>query len=208
MLVDDLNSRAGKIVSEWDGIYPVYEAFYIESIKYSVKRALDAFDRYGEALEQGHPDTAVSSIHEALSHSAGLSRFFWPSSIGGKSKKNLVQLRETRAAKLRNAFGLDEKSPLKDRRLRDALEHFDERLDEYLLTDPVGNIMPGPIIARLHPDDEPIAHIFKMVDPEQAVFVLLGKTFEFKPIYIELARVQRFADDMSLKGHRLNFRDT
>ncbi len=203
MLVDDLNSRAGRIASEWDGIYPVYEAFYINSIKYSVERALDAFWRYGEGLEKADSALAVSSIHEALTHAAGLSRFFWPSKLGGRNKHGLAQLKTERAAKLRKAFKLEDNSPLKDRKLRDALEHFDERLDEYLLSNLAGQVVPDPIIARIDQAGQQVTRAFKLVDPEKSAFVLLDEIFYFEPLCVELVRVSELVDYLYENGHIL-----
>ena len=45
----DLDLRGARIVAEWDGIYPLYEAFYIHSIMYSADRVLEAFERYDAA---------------------------------------------------------------------------------------------------------------------------------------------------------------
>ncbi len=49
--------------------------------------------------------------------------------IGGKGVK---ALHKNRAEFLRQIFDVTESSPLYDKKLRNALEHFDERLDMYL----------------------------------------------------------------------------
>lgn len=201
--MNDMDARAKEIAKNWEGIYPTYEAFYIHSIKYSLERALESFWRYGDGLEKGDSELAVSSIHEAFTHAAGLSRFFWPSSMGRKNKKGLSELKEKRALKLRKAFNLNDSSPLKNRKLRDALEHFDERLDQYLLSNLVGNVFPGAIVDRLEQSSQPITHAFKLVDPEQAAFSLLGEVHFFEPLCVELARISEIVDSMCENGYRL-----
>ncbi|WP_368198610.1 hypothetical protein [Aeromonas sp. R7-4] len=43
-------------------------------------------------------------------------------------KKEKKDIHQKRATFLRRVFGVDEKSPLYDKKLRNAIEHFDERL--------------------------------------------------------------------------------
>lgn len=59
-----------------------------------------------------------------VGHAAALSRYFWPSPSGGK-KPQLQNLKQKRGEFLRNVFKLDEHSPLHNRDLRNAWEHFD-----------------------------------------------------------------------------------
>lgn len=64
------------------------------------------------------------SIHSLLTHASNVSRLLWPS----RPKDSKAE----RGRILRKALGIpDDDYPLKSRRLRDHLEHFDERLDEW-----------------------------------------------------------------------------
>lgn len=155
----------------------MYEAFYIEALAYCAGRARSAFERFDRALAEGKDQaTIVATAHEALSHVAALSRYFWPA-----SKKSL---HVARAKKLRDSLELDESSPLADRGLRNALEHFDERLDIFLLQDLVGYMFPGPLIGDASLNDDALGHIFRLVDPASQIFVLLGEIYEFGPMRI------------------------
>ena len=132
MLPKDETERRTKIIEKYGGISPVTEAFYIHSISYSAERSLSAYDKFNSLiLSNENSSYSVPFMHEALGHAAGLSRFFWPS----RNKK----LHKNRGQKLRKSFSIDEHSPLKDRKIRDALEHFDERLDYFLLENDSGN---------------------------------------------------------------------
>lgn len=198
---NELKSRIKTIVEECDGIYFPFEAFYIQSIIYSAERACEAFTRYNKGLSnEANPSFLVSSVHEALGHAASLSRFFWPSGLGNKV---LSSLKSARGAKLRSAFGLDDNSALRDRKLRDTLEHFDERLDRYLLNDPVGYFFPSPVIDRHELADEVIGNIFKLVDPGASCFVLLGEKHFFDSIRCEVEAVLEKAKIMDCNGGRL-----
>jgi len=135
-------------------------------------------------------------ITEALTHAAALSRFFWP--VG-----NAGALAAARAAKLRTAFGLSESSALYGRDLRNALEHFDERLDQYLLEDHVGYFFPSPIIGDSRMAEDQLGHIFRLVDSDREVFVLLGRPYEFGPVRQEILDVMKNTREMSDAGSLL-----
>lgn len=189
--------REAPIVDRYGGIYPVYEAFYIHSIIYAAERSESAFQRFDET----DPQTAsaalvVATIQEALTHAGALSRFFWP-------VRKESRLAAARGKRLREAFALDDTSPLKWRKLRNAFEHFDEDLDRFLLEDRVGHFFPSPLVDDHELTDEAIGHIFKVVDPKHGICVLLGEKFEFRPIRREVQRVLTRALQMEHAGARL-----
>jgi len=172
---EERRERENLVVSQSGGILPMCEAFYIEALGYCAGRARSAFLRFDQTLTDAEDQAAtVATAHEALTHVAALSRYFWPA-----SKK---PLHLARAMKLREALGIDDASPLADRGLRNALEHFDERLDTFLLQDPVGYMFPGPLVGEASLNDDALGHLFRLVDPDSQVFVLLGERYEFGPM--------------------------
>lgn len=179
------------VAEELDGIDPMFEAFYLEAIVYAAGRAVKAFDRYDAAISEGKDEAAiVSNAHEALSHSAAVSRFFWPA----RSKN---QIHQRRAEKLRKAFGVPDNSPLCARDLRNALEHFDERLDEYLLRDITGYVFPAPMVSTASVADEELGHVFRLVDPSAEVFVLFGNKYAFSGIREAVTSIYNRAKESS-----------
>ena len=207
--MDDLNpelisERVEMVCADSGGIHPPFEAFYIHSVAYAASRAIQAFDRFRAALSEALPDEEVFSlVQEAMGHAAALSRFFNPSGVGGKGGAPLRRLANARAEKLRAAFEIDEGSVIWNRQLRDALEHFDERLDRYLLRDAVGTFFPNPVVGAAELAEDRWGHIFKLVDPESFQFVILGERFDFKRVYDEVVRVFRLAESMDKNGMRL-----
>jgi len=198
---DETRRKIKILTSEYSGILPYHEVFYIQSIIYSASRAHESFSRYDRSIEGNiNPSLTASSIQEALGHSASLSRFFWPSGLGKKSTKKLHLIRGKR---LRLAFELRENSPLRNRNLRDALEHFDERLDQYLLSFPVGQFFPTPLIGDSKIADEPTSNIFKLVDPERNNFVLLDEKYQFSAIRNEVDKILEQAINLDNNGGRL-----
>lgn len=197
----ELLRRILLIIENYEGIAPEHEAFYIYSILYSAERALSAFDRYEELIKKkANVTILISTIQEAIGHAGALSRYFWESRMGPKSTK---KLNEKRANKLRDKFGLVGTSPLKDRSLRDEWEHYDERLDIFLIKNIAGNYFPTPILDRHTLADEPCGKIFKLLDIEAHCLVLLGKKYFFIPIRQEVLKVYNYAMCAIENGCRL-----
>lgn len=185
------------VIQDFEGIVPFNEIFYIESIIYTAERALNAFRRYEDGLEVSRPaEVVIGSIQEALTHAAALSRFFWPIRDKGVTKY--------RGNKLRKAFELDDTSVLKSSELRHALEHYDERLDSFLVQEHVGNFYPDPIVGLEEMNDDQLLHIFRLIDYPKEVFILLGKKYNFSKVNIEVRRIYEKALKMKEKGGRLN----
>ena len=197
---------ASRVAEDFGGIFPPHEAFYLQSIIYAADRSNEAFNSFAISVKSGAPDESiVAFVQEGLTHAGSLSRFFWPSKArqGRKLGRTLGQLRDARAEKLRAAFQLSDESPLKDRGIRDALEHFDERLDEYLLSLMGGHIFPRPIVGSISAMNDPAAKFFKMVDPETLCFVLFGKEHRFGNLRDEVFKVLESALRMDVEGSRL-----
>lgn len=203
----EIDRRASVIVNDWAGIFAPYEAFYIHSILYSSSRVIESFQRYDIARSIGDTDiNQVSAVHEVINHSASLSRFFWPSALRKSSSDQLKKLTEARASKLREAFNMTNDSPLKNRNIRDSLEHFDERLDLYLLPNDSGYFFPTPIIGNADLASDSLGHIFKLVDPKTSTFVCLGVPYQFGTLRKEAIRVHSLAQKMDENGCRLTIK--
>lgn len=191
MKKDDTKSNTEKE----GGILPMFEVFYLESVKYAAERANAAFERFDDALVRGNcKGLVVANIQEALTHIGELSRIFWPSRDSG--------IHGLRAERLRLAFSLDDTSPLKNRSLRDALEHFDERLDNYLGEFPVGQLITDPVVGPIDQVRPPM-RIFRMVDPTKSTFVVLDEQYEFGSLRDSAKVIQDLAEEKLKNGGRL-----
>lgn len=184
--------RRAKITNEQcNGIQPPHLMFYSQSIHYSADRCLAAFERYDElVVNGGDAFDLISVVQEAIGHAAALSKYFWPSSMGDKNRlKEQIAMRQSRGTKLREHFGITDTSPLFERSLRNTWEHFDEKLDTYVMSNDAGYFFPSPLIGSVELVDEPVGHIFKLIDPQKQCLVLLGKKFFFQPIREEVERI-------------------
>lgn len=187
--------RRATIVVQSGGILPQYYAFYNLSVRYLAEQGMQAFERYRARVDSGcFPDELIATVQTAVGHAAALSRYFWPSISDSKRETAVGQLRVERGKRLRNSFKVTDKSPLHRRPLRNAWEHFDERLDDYLLSVDAGVFMPTGLIGEHTAADDPIGHVFKLLDPDAECLVLLNKKYFFGPIRAEVRRIVGLAD--------------
>jgi len=200
----ELERRADIVLRSYRGILPQAEAFYLQSIIYSARRALRAYEEYDSLpRNQEQAEQLVSAVQEAVGHSGALSRYFWPSMGGHNAKRPLHRIKEGRAEKLRSSFNLTEASPLYNRGLRNAWEHFDERLDAYLVENDTGFFFPSCIVGNHTLADDPTGHLFKLIDPAAECLVLLGEKYFFAPIREEVRVVFDQAVAAERGGSRL-----
>lgn len=200
--------RRIRIVNDdFNGMLPYNEAFYIHSILYSAEQCLRAFNRYFYFIEQENhkPEILISSVQDAIGHAAALSRYFWPS-IPAKVEQHIKELRGNRGTKLRDAFGLNDNSPLFNRDLRNAWEHFDERLDTYLIGLDSGNFFPTCLLGSHTMADDEISRIFKLLDVYNGCLVLLDQKYFFDPIIDEVERIYKHCMECEKESKLLNYK--
>jgi|688.fasta_scaffold957260_2 hypothetical protein len=167
-----------------ESVIPPYAfEFYRVAIDDAARSAISAFLAYGEELNGSRNEAEVARhLQDALSHCAAISRFFWPQWKAGP-------VGTYRGAELRRMYHVRDDSPLHNRGLRNALEHFDEEIDKWLMKVPVGPIVASPVIGDHSIIDDGFGHAFKVVDPDNDIFVILGEKFEFGSICREVARL-------------------
>jgi hypothetical protein len=119
------------------------------------------------------------NIHSLLVHASNVSKLFWPTPAHGTAAEKTA--RDERGARLRAHYGLPDAHPLKDRTLRNHLEHFDERLDSWQRQSKDRNIVTDSIGPRsyLGPgfDD---ADIMRFYDETTGEFIFRGEPFDLK----------------------------
>lgn len=191
-----------------DGIWPTNEAFYIESMLWhtaSAQASIRVVNTWIELVRKDDeralelPRPVLFEQLQNILHQAGcLSRYFFP---GGRAPK---PIHLARAKQLRQAFGVDDKNPLAKRDLRNAIEHFDERLDDYLSNEhnQVGEFIPEDLGYFPRESEVPL-HIFKGFYTQPVIFVLLGESYEIAPIANEMLRIHEALQSCAENGYRL-----
>lgn len=177
------NERKRRIdlIEESGGIASPYHVFYIHSLFYSAQSCVFSAKRAIELFESGsNADMVFASLHEGLLHAAACSRYIWP------SEKRLHKIRGERLQKL---LGFSDQSALKDRKLRNMLEHYDEKLDNFLLEDLAGNFYPNTIYINPQRQIAVYDHLFKAVSFEEGWMIILGQKIFFASIFEEVFRL-------------------
>jgi len=179
-------------------IWTPYQAFYIHSMLFNCQSAIISIDKLHHAFEECNP---VNSIHTLSAHEilnelqnivlqgASLSRYFWPVRKGYSNRGEF----------LRKALNVNEKSPLKSRELRNAIEHFDERLDEYISTEITGIILPEFVGNRPQNDGIP-GHFFRAYFLDYDVFKLLDTEYEMNSLVSEIIRLNEILTSLHNNG--------
>jgi hypothetical protein len=192
-----------------DGIHPPFEAFYIESMLWHASSAKHSIDIVNEWLEMvRNNDERAFNIDKSelfvllqnILHQAGcISRYFFPT--------RQLPIHQNRAQRLKQALRVADENPLAKRDLRNAIEHFDERLDKYLVESQAGNFISEDV-GYVQPESEIPLHIFKGFYTHPPIFVLLGTPYEMAPIMTEMVRINNELLQCSKHGYRLPYLKT
>ncbi|WP_348673376.1 hypothetical protein [uncultured Abyssibacter sp.] len=182
-------------IKEYGGVLPMHYAFYIEAIRphcLSAMRSIEYLADYIQMTNQtkGDFDQAVElsravldNLENLVINAAAIRRYFWPVREG---KHNL---HSERGKALREKFRIGDDSPLKDKRLRDFLEHFDEKLDAYLWSKPItGHVIPYYVGGFPKSGGVPL-HVFRAYYIDVGVFESLGTRYEIQPIADEVMNI-------------------
>lgn len=185
-------------------IWPPYEAFYVNGMLFNAQSAFLSIVRISRAFEN-LPETAMdegldralthnilNDLQNIIVHGAALSRYFWPIRKGHGE----------RGAHLRESFNIDESNSLFSRELRNAIEHFDERLDRYLSEGIVGVVIPEYVGPKPSDDGVP-GHLFRAFFTDVGIFRLLESDHEMDPIIAEIIRIKELLETADASGGRL-----
>jgi hypothetical protein len=141
-----------------------------------------------EGEGEGRHAEVFRALHSFLSHASNASKLFWPPKPRQRKSESPEDFaaRRTdtleRAAVLRHSVGISDESPLRDRALRDHLEHFDERMVEWRKTSVNGNyyrdtIAPRGMVAGVEPRDA-----MRWYDPDSRVFLFRGESYDVQSL--------------------------
>lgn len=185
----EMENRIDTIIRDYDGILPYFREFYKIQIQYTGYRAISSFKKMRISLMfNANNEESFSLLQEALSHAGALSRLFWP-------PKNAGRLATARGISLCKAVGLTDASPLHNRDLRNSIEHFDERMDKYLMRIDAGQFFATPIIGSIDSVDDGYQHVFKLIDFDRGVCIVLGEAFNYGEIEVEISRILNIVKD-------------
>jgi hypothetical protein len=191
--VDEIDKA--KAIKEYGGILPPHHAFYAEAIRFNIDSAhasaryvLLAFDELDTAgwdfrKTQVTKNQILDQIQNILVHAAALSRFFWPPYAGEH------KIHKIRAATLRSTFKIKNDSALKNRDLRNHLEHFDENLDVYLWSKSIAGFILPAYVGEMPTNEQVPHHLFRAYYIDTGIFETLGRRFKVDPILEEVGKL-------------------
>ncbi len=182
-------------------IFGPYQAFYIQSMLFNCQSAARSIARLDPVFEKLPHEvteeylrnlpthTILNELQNIVVQGAALSRYFWPVRKG----------HEERGRHLREAFNVNDGNPLQARELRNAIEHFDERLDVYLSSGLVGYIFPEFVGSR--PNEDGVAgHFFRAYFVDCGIFRLLDGEYIIEPLMDEILRLSAALQEADSNG--------
>ncbi len=185
-------------------IWPPYEVFYIHSMLFNTQSAVNSIEilsvvmsyldgsKSEDSLNAIDTEDVLNHLQNIVVQGAALSRYFWP----------VRKEYERRGDFLRRALGITDDNPLKSRDLRNSIEHFDEKLDQYFFAGIVGYVLPQ-YLGPLPTDNGVPSHIFRAYYIDIGQFELLGKRYEIEPIAKEIQRLHEALMKCDKEGGRL-----
>lgn len=159
---------------------PIYDPIDAQAL------VADAMDRAWETMR---PTTDTwYAVQNLLIACGNLSKLLWGKKSQAASRKDL-----------RDSLGVSDDSPLKDRRLRDYFEHFDEKLEAWYAESEhrnfVGrNIGPANMIQGLNE-----AERFHHFDPTTGLVTFTDKSVSLPTLIAEIERIKPIARMESTK---------
>jgi hypothetical protein len=159
------------------------ERIYLHELITQCENAVAAVQRMN-ALLASQQNVAAEFFREAsdfLQHTSAASRLLWPP---GSSDKVRRERANARGDQLRASLGIDGDHVLRSRRLRDHLEHYDERIDEWVETSANKNIVDNMIGPRsvIGGDAVKDTDIMRLYDPSTKKFIFRGEAFDVQEL--------------------------
>lgn len=175
-------------------IWPPNIAFYEESLRSRVTSALNSVEVANNIIqtlpreESLSPDwrrVLLDEMQNIVIQSGAISKFFWPPRDG---KKNL---HKKRGEFLQKLFNVQEDSPLRSRTVRDHIEHFDEKLDNYLCDPqkPISGYIFPELVADVEDTEGVSYHIFRGYYLQTGTFLILNERIEINTLVEEIVKI-------------------
>ena len=158
------------------------ETIYLNEILKQCEYAVSAVHRMDEILRSRElPSEFFRAAGYFLQHSCAVSRLLWPPGDRNREKKKRAKLRGTF---LRNSLKIPDAHVLHSRTIRDHLEHFDDRLDDWVENSPHRNIVDDMIGPRSAIGGSTIndKDIMRLYDPDKRYFIFRGERFDMQAI--------------------------
>lgn len=167
-------------------IHPFNEAFYIQALLTKTRSIFNDVELLNEIFESKYydcqnDDVILDLCQNIILNAAGISRFFWPPKNTGYYK--------IRAEKLREVYHISNSSILKNRHMRNLIEHFDEKLDDFLKEFIRGAVMPKYVGPITYVDNQ--RTFFRAYFLDKHIFKMFNVEYQMEPIIAEIRRIHK-----------------
>lgn len=169
------------------------EHAYLRELSFRCRLALRAYDDFRSALVTLYSGNMANvatttdhmwlSLHAFLTQCANVSKMLWPV---GRDKS-----RSERGEHLRGLLNITDDSPLHERTLRDKMDHFDERLDEWVAQSKSRNLATWNVFEPGSVAGIDVHDYVGVLDPVNMKVTILGKDYEIMPLVEATARLLR-----------------
>lgn len=156
------------------------ERVYLRYLRDECRYYVNAIYRLNLILQSQGSDVEGIFLHlrSAVSHAASVSRVLWP----GQAKK--ASRASTRGQHLRRILEIEDTHVVRRRNLRDHIEHFDERLDDWAESSPHRNLVDRLVGPRSAIGGDAITDqdILNHFDPALASYIFRGEAFDIQEL--------------------------
>ena len=164
-------------------IHPFNQAFYSQALLTKTRSILNDVESLNDIFENEYydcqnDDLILDLLQNIILTAGGISRFFWPSKNG---------YYKIRGKELRKVYLVDDSNVLKNRDMRDLIEHFDEKLDDFLKEFNSGTVMPKYVGPISYVDD--IRTVFRAYFYDMGIFKIFNVEYKIEPIINEISRI-------------------
>lgn len=166
------------------------KTFYVAEIVRQATYALVAVDQALNVSQDPRKRSGVwLSVQSFLTATANISKLLWPAGVTRSDNKS--RWRKFRSERLRAELGIDNSSPLKDRKVRNSADHFDERIDDVVRDQQIPDCwtaLSGEAFVRLPTP-------FRFIQPSTGEVIAGHDRMAVQPVVTELkVLLQRCAD--------------
>lgn len=166
-------------------ICPLYEVFYIECILSATESAINSLEEIHLILSDSKlfKDFGLKTIDlsENIINQAGIiSKYFYPPSN--------LKMHQLRAEQLRESYKIEDSNILLNRKFRNHIEHFDEKLDKFLQSSLIGEVIPKSLF-QSSVEINSITKVFKAFVIQESKLISLNEEIEIVPLMKEIYRI-------------------
>lgn len=119
---------------------------YIREVSWNCHIASGAVDDMVQAYGRHDLSSFFVGVQVLLTAGASISKLMWPT-VPTKNPDAQAMRRKERGERIRKELSIADVSPLKNRAMRNAFEHIDERLD--LMFDQIATGRAGPLVTNV-----------------------------------------------------------